>query len=271
MPRLDADLGRYGALLDPTRGIALADDARRLEDLGFPTLWLPGGPLESLDQVAEVIQATRAAKVATSIIPVDRFPAKGVAELYADHADRLVVGLGGAHGPKPLATLSAYFDELDDAVPQSARLLSALGPRMLDLARERAAGAIPVLVTPGYSEHARVRLGDDATLAVMQLVVVEPDPDTARTIARVPLGFLSQAPSYQAHLGRMGFTDEEVAGLDDRLVDALSPWGDAATVAARVAEHLPAGADHVIVSVTNPTPEDFADAAWTGLAAALAL
>lgn len=82
-------------------------------------------------------------------------------------------------------------------MPETARIMAALGPKMLDLARDRAAGAFPVLVTPGYTASARSRLGDDTTLAVEQLVVVETDPQRARAIARGPLGFLGKVPAYQ--------------------------------------------------------------------------
>jgi hypothetical protein len=47
----------------------------------------------------------------------------------------------------------------------------------------------------------------------------------------------------------MGFTDSEIAGLSDRLVDELVIWGDADTITARVSQHLHAGADHVVLHV----------------------
>ena len=136
----------------------------------------------------------------------------------------------------------------------TARVLAALGPRMLDLARERAAGAFPVLITPEYTSRARLRIGDDTTLAVEQLVVVETDAQRARATARGRLGFLGNLPAYQASFRRMGFTDEEIAERADRLDDALVPWGDADSVAAAISAQLRAGADHVAVSVTaDPT------------------
>ena len=96
---------------------------------------------------------------------------------------------------------------------------------MLDLARCRAAGAFPVLVTPDYTASARSVVGEDTTLGVEQLVVVGTDPRRARAVARGPLGFLGKVPAYQASFRRMGFTSEEIAQLSDRLVDALVPWG----------------------------------------------
>ena len=51
----------------------------------------------------------------------------------------------------------------------------------------------------------------------------------------------------------MGFTDDEIQRMDDRLVDAVVAWGDADAVAARVAAQRDAGADHVAVSVVTDT------------------
>ena len=125
---------------------------------------------------------------------------------------------------------------------------------MLDLAREHAAGALPVLVTPGYTAEARGRLGDDTTLAIEQLVVVDSDPGRARATARGPLGFLGRVPAYQANFRRMGFTDDETTQLADRLVDALVAWGDADSVSGHISRQLQSGADHVAISVTTGSP-----------------
>jgi len=263
------ELGTVGAVLSPGDGNASVDAAVELEELGYSTIWLTGGPLRSLSQIADVVRATKRARVASGIISVDRFGAAEVSALYADlqatHPGRFVVGLGGAHGPNPLQTLTAYLDRLEP-VPATARVMAALGPKMLDLARDRAAGAFPVLVTPDYTARARSRLGDDTTLAIEQLVVVETDPQKARAIARGPLGFLGNFPAYRASFRRMGFTDEEIAQLADRLVDALVPWGGADSVAAAVSGQLEAGADHVAISVTADASQAQFRTPWRQLA-----
>jgi probable F420-dependent oxidoreductase len=258
------DMGTVGALIPPGR----ADLATAADRAGYQTVWLPGGPLAGLDQVTEAAEATRHARVATAIVPVDRFDAASVARLYTDleaaHPGRFVLGLGGAHGPGPLATLGAYLDRLDEggAVPVERRLLAALGPRMLDLARARTSGALPVVVTPAYTAEARARLGDDVTLAVMQMAVLEPDPERARAAARAgSLGFLTQAPAYKANLARQGFADAEIDGLADRVVDALIAWGDADAVAAHARRQLDAGADHVIVALPDEEPGPWSEVA----------
>jgi len=272
------DLGTFGAVIGPGEGGEgeLLDAIAELDEMGYDTIWLSGGPVASLDQVAAAVRATKRARVATGILSVDRFPADDIAALYAEleaeHPGRFVVGLGGAHGPQPLPTLNAYLDRLDDdGVPKSRRLMAALGPRMLDLARNRSSAALPVLVTTGYTEQARARLTDDTTLAVEQILVLESDATTARSIARGPLGFLGTVPTYQANFRRMGFTDEEIEALADPLVDSLVCWGDDAAVAAHVRAHLEAGADHVAISPATDRPDVQPLAEWRRLAAALEL
>lgn len=238
-----------------------------VEELGYPTLWLSGGALPGLRTVVDLVRATSTLKIATGILSVDTYSPADVAATYAgieaEQPGRFLVGLGGAHGPRPLATLKSFLDQLDAvprqaAVSQEARILAALGPRMLELARDRTAGAYPVLVTPEYTAQARTILGDDRTLAVQQFAVVETDADRARAMAREPIAFLSKVPGYAANLARMGFSADEIDRLDDRLVDALTAWGDPSAIAARVAEHHEAGADHVSINVltgvTGPQP-----------------
>ncbi|HEV7654679.1 MAG TPA: hypothetical protein VGP36_08075 [Mycobacteriales bacterium] len=58
-------------------------------------------------------------------------------------------------------------------------------------------------------------------------------------------------PGYRTSFARMGFTDDEVTGLADRLVDALVAWGDVDAVAERIDAHRVAGADHVVLSILN--------------------
>jgi probable F420-dependent oxidoreductase len=265
------ELGRIGAVVNPDGDGRFVATAAELEGMGYETVWLTGGPLEDLDQVAAAVEGTTAVRIATGILSVDRFPVDDVATLYTDlearFPGRFVLGLGGAHGPRPFATLSAYLDRLDAVpVPASARLLAALGPRMLGLAAERSSGAFPVLVTPEYTADARARLGDGTTLAVDQLVAVEPDVERARAIARGPLGFLGNVPQYQASFRRLGFTDDEIATRADRLVDALIPGGDADAVARGVTAQLDAGADHVAVGSLGDEL-----AGWRALAGPLGL
>lgn len=247
------NFGPLGASISQV-GPEAQDAVQELEELGYDTVWLPGGQGNNLPQVNRLVRGTSRIKVATGIIPVEVVPAAEVAETYtalsASHLGRFVPGLGGAHGAKPMATMNAYLDELDPAVPASARVLSALGPNMLRLARDRASGAYPFLVTPDYVASARELVGQRAQLAVLMNVVAEADPARAREAVRGgSLKFLAGVPGYAANFRRMGFTESDVAELSDRLIDGVTVWGDLDQVVWRLTEYRTAGADQVVVQL----------------------
>jgi probable F420-dependent oxidoreductase len=174
---------------------------------------------------------------------------------------------------RPLAAMAAYLDALDTAkppVPAGARVLAALGPKMLTLARERAAGAHPYLTTPEHTQRARTILGADRVLAPEQRVILETDRATAREIGRQHLAPYLQLPNYTNNLRRLGFTDDDLAGAgSDRLVDTLVTWGDEDTIARRVREHHDAGANHVCIQALTGDQDTFPREAWRRLAPAL--
>ena len=247
------------------------DAARAAEELGYPTIWLSGGALPGLQTIVDLIGATTSIKFASGILSVDKYSAADVSTTYAametSAPGRFTVGLGGAHGSKPLATLNAFLDEVD--VPLERRMLAALGPRMLELARDRSAGAYPFLITSAYSAEARKVLGPDKLLSVDHIVVLEPDADRARALARDTISFFPRLPAYAASLERQGFSAEDQAEVPDHMVDALAAWGTPADIKAKLTEHLDGGADHVAVNVitgvTGPQPIE----QWRALAPTL--
>jgi probable F420-dependent oxidoreductase len=228
----------------------VTDEARHAEHLGFATLWRSG----NLPMLEAAVRATETVPVATGIIGVSAVPATEVIATYTalqrDHPGRFIVGLGGAHDAHPLATLSAYLDELDSAgVPAGSRILAALGPRMLALARDRADGAYPFLVTPSYISAARDVLGRDRLLAVLVMVIPTIDREQARRAAAEPLGFLTKVGGYRRNLTRLGFTATDIDSVSDRLLDGITAWGDLDSIAARVTELREAGADQVVLRI----------------------
>jgi probable F420-dependent oxidoreductase len=205
------------------------------------------------------VRATTNIPVATGIIPVDSVPAADVIATYRalqrDHPGRFIVGLGGAHGSRPLATLNAYLDALDAAgVPADSRVLAALGPNMLALARDRAGGAYPYLVTPSYVTDARAALGADRMLAVL-LMVMPTDREAARRAVAQPLDFLTKVGGYRRNLLRQGFSESDIDDVSDRLLDGITAWGELGAIAARVAEYRAAGADQVVLRILGADDE----------------
>lgn len=281
------DLGRVGiwspALRadDAGRRSETADAARTIEELGYGTVWLGGSP--GIAHALPLLAATTRLTVATGILSIwDHQPgdvARETARANAAHGGRFLLGLGVSHGARPrppYTAMTEYLTALDEApepVPAGQRVLAALGPRMLRLARDRAAGAHPYFVTADYVARARAALGPDALLAPELKAVLDPDPERGRTIARGYLATYLALPNYTNNLRRLGFTQADFAdGGSDRLIDATVAIGEPAAVAERVRGFLAAGADHVAVQVV--TGEDRALAvpldAYRALAAELA-
>jgi probable F420-dependent oxidoreductase len=257
-------MGAQRLLRSATTGIAVdiradgshRDTAAELERLGYHTLWIPGGQLDRLDRVAELLAATDSIQVATGIVPLGVHAPPDVAATYAEvterYPGRFVLGLGGPQQPGSLAVLDDQLTELDTrGVLARDRLLAALGPRKVAIARRRTAGAIVLLVTPAFTAQVRSELGADSILVADQFVVVDTDADRARAAARRPLAFLSTVGGYRAALRRMGFTDADIDQASDRLVDAVSVWGDVDDIAERVAAQRAAGADQVVLSLLS--------------------
>jgi probable F420-dependent oxidoreductase len=249
-------VGRFGVWY---RGTPDAELVRTLERLGYETLWLGGSPAGDLRVAEDLLDATTSLVLATGIVNVWKSDphevAASVARVQQRHPGRFVLGVGIGHREatsgyrSPVETLSAYVDALlADGVPAGWLVLAALGPRVLRLAAERTAGAHPYLVTPEHTKRAREILGEGKLLAPEQKVVVDPDPERARTVARAQLAYYLGLSNYTANLRRLGFSDADLAdGGSDALVDALIAHGSPDDVAARLAEHLDAGADHVAV------------------------
>jgi probable F420-dependent oxidoreductase len=232
------------------------DFAAELEQLGFGSLWLGGSPGEDLGIVETILDATGRLTVATGIVNVWKDEPESIARAYsrieAKHPGRFLLGIGASHKlyntqyEKPYEKLVSYLDALDAAgVPASGRALAALGPRVLKLSADRAAGAHPYLTTPEHTAEARAVLGPDRLLAPEIAVVLDPDRDAARAIARQYLRAYLELPNYTNNFKRLGFTGADFLNDgSDRLIDALIPFGVDATMA-KVADHLAAGADNV--------------------------
>ncbi|WP_086731348.1 LLM class F420-dependent oxidoreductase [Streptomyces carpinensis] len=284
---LKETVGRYGVWSvglrseDPARRGDIAEAAAELQELGYGTAWLGGS--SSAANAAPLLEATSTLAVGTSIQSIWQHDAEasaaGFTELEAAHPGRFVLGLGVSHAKlaeqyqRPYSALVAYLDALDAAgVPAGRRVLAALGPRTLRLARDRAAGAVPYLVTPEHTARAREILGEAPLLAPEFKVVLDEDPVRARATARDYLAMYLELPNYTNNFLRLGFTEDDVLhGGSDRLVDAVFAWGDDARIRDRVEEFHAAGADHVAVQVVTGTGDrdELPRAEWRRLASLL--
>ncbi len=277
------ELGRVG-IWSGQLGRMPAASAREtigaIEALGFRAVWYPESVAkESMSLAAMLLAASTEVVVASGIANIwARDPAamiNGARTLADAFPGRFLLGVGVSHAPnaarrgheyrRPLATMRAYLDGMDDAPylgPQPPEppeiVLAALGPRMLALAAERTQGAHPYFVPVEHTSFARAQLGPEPLLAPEQGVVLSADPGEARSIAREHARTYLALDNYRNNLQRLGWSDADVAGDgSDELIDAVIAWGDVANIQARVAAHLAAGADHVCVQVLNGPPDRF--------------
>jgi probable F420-dependent oxidoreductase len=290
------DIGRIGiwtGVLDAVPSAEAQRLAGRIEELGFPTLWIP----ETIGRDPFVTATLLLSATANLTI------ATGIANIYARDAltmantqrsleeafpGRFLLGLGVSHQhlvdrvrhhdySKPYSRMVAYLEEMDSALfmavgptERPPTVLAALGPKMLRLAGEKASGAHPYFVPVEHTAQAREILGPDAILAPEQMVVLETDRTKAMEIARAGMAIYLRAPNYVNNLKRFGFTDEDVAdGGSERLVDAIVATGDVDAAQARVQAHFDAGASHVCVQVLSGDFTTVPERAWADLAEAL--
>jgi probable F420-dependent oxidoreductase len=286
-------IGIWTAGLDAFPAAQAQEAAAELEALGFGALWF-GEALgrESLTNAGLLLAGTKRIVIATGITniygrdPVTTAAAqKTLAEAYPN---RFLLGLGVSHIPlveklrghsydKPIPTMRAYLDAMDQAPYQAVpppskppRVLAALGPKMLQLSAERADGAHPYNTTPKHTAQARELLGTGPYLCPEQAVILETDPTKAREIARKFLAIYLTLPNYTNNWLRLGFAESDFSnGGSDRLIDAVIAWGDLKTVMNRIHEHHSAGADHVCLQVLTADPKTVPLREYRELAAAI--
>ena len=284
MAQREMQLGAFGVWnfqLDILPASSMQETAAELEELGYGALWF-GEAIgrEALTKAGLLLAGTKRIVIATGIAniygrdPVTMSAAqKTLAEAYPN---RFLLGLGVSHIPlveklrghqydKPVPTMRAYLDAMDQApyqaVPPASRpprVLAALGPIMLKLSAERAEGAHPYNTTPQHTAQARELLRPGPLLCPEQAVVLEKDPAKARAIARKFLAIYLGLPNYTNNWLRLGFQESDFSnGGSDKLIDAVIAWGDLKTVVNRIREHHSAGADHVCIQVLTADPKTF--------------
>jgi probable F420-dependent oxidoreductase len=128
-----------------------------------------------------------------------------------------------------LSTTLVFAAEADE--PSPSVLIAALGPRMLEAARELADGSHPYQVTQAQTAEVRAALGLDKTVAVEMGAVLTSDRETALRRAHARLDIYTGLPNYRNNWLQGGFDETDlVRGGSDRLAEALVAWGDEAVI-----------------------------------------
>jgi probable F420-dependent oxidoreductase len=236
-----------------------------IEALGYGAIWAGGSPPAELEWVDPILEVTDNLALATGIVNIWTAAAGPVADSFhrieKAYPGRFLLGIGVGHPEahteykKPYDALSDYLTELDQhGVPTDRVVVAALGPQVLKLSARRSAGAHPYLTTPEHTAQARELIGPAAFLAPEHKVVLTTDAEKARATGRKALEIYLNLANYLNNWKRLGFTDADVAKPgSDALVDAVIAYGTTDAIAARLTEHLTAGADHVPVQVLAGT------------------
>ncbi|PZS28903.1 MAG: LLM class F420-dependent oxidoreductase [Pseudonocardiales bacterium] len=282
------DLGQFGVYtfdFEFQPAVHMRESIQELETQGWRAFWIPELlGREALTHAGYLLSCTEQMHIVNGITQIWSREARwtyGAGLLLADaYPGRHVLGLGlgdARPGIKPMAAMNAYLDEMDaletpNPTPTTPmrRILAAYGPKMLALARDRAAGATCYHVNVAHTAQAREILGPDAFLGVEHAVLFESDPDEARATAREHLQpYLTQEYNV-AKFRRLGYSEEEIAnGGSDRIVDDLVFWGDRDTIVEKLQGHVKAGADHVAVQVIGIEPGLSSMSHWHALGEAL--
>ena len=259
-------LGKFGVFGHYSQWQQLSpQQLKDIEALGYGAIWAGGSPPAELEWIDPILEVTDNLALATGIVNIWTAAAGPVADSFhrieKAYPGRFLLGIGVGHPEahteykKPYDALSDYLTELDQhGVPKDRVVVAALGPQVLKLSARRSAGAHPYLTTPEHTAQARELIGPDAFLAPEHKVVLTTDAEKARATGRKALEIYLNLANYLNSWKRLGFTDEDVAKPgSDRLVDAVVAYGTPDEIAARLKEHISAGADHVPVQVlTGP-------------------
>ena len=289
LEKLRRTVGLWTMTLDAKDPGESADIASEIESMGYSALWTPEAyGRESFTNAGLLLADTTSLVVATGIANIWARDAVASANatktLTAAYDSRFVLGLGVSHEPlvtgmrghayeTPYVAMREYLLAMDQSYmlaaegsTRSARVIAALGPKMLELAAALTDGAHPYLVTPAHTAQARSLLGDKF-LGVEQAVVLGQDREESLRRAHEHLEFYTGLPNYRNSWLRQGFREDDlVRGGSERLCDALVAQGDEASVLARVREHLDAGADHVCLQVLGSDVSQVPLEEWRRLA-----
>jgi len=284
--------GKLGVwyFLDGLPAPEAAKTAKRIEELGYGTLWIPETVgRHPLVHASWLLANTDKLNIATGIANIyHREPGVALAAqmtLAEQSDDRFLLGMGVSHKPlvegvrgleygPPVATMRKYLEGMASAPynafkPPAAppTVIAALGPKMLELAAEKCAGAHPYFTSPEHTAMARKILGPDKWLCVEQKVILETDPAKARELARPVAQIYTGLPNYRNNWLRMGLEESDFEnGGSDKFIDTTFAWGDVDKIKARIQEHFDAGASHVCIQPVNPNGQ-FGDLHWEALEA----
>ncbi len=269
-------LGIFAGSLSGQPATVQREVAVEMERLGFGTLWYGESVgREAFVQAAIYLSATSSLVVASGIANIwARDPmamASGARAISEAWPNRFILGIGVSHAPsvamrghdyaRPFSAMRDYLDRMGQAPwrgPEAQMppiVLAALGPRMVQLAAERTAGAYPYFTTAEHIRQVREQVGLEPFLVSDMPVVLAAGRQEARAIGDAHTGRYLRLDNYRNNLLRIGWSEAELEPPgSDALFDAVVAWGDVAAIRERVNGLLSAGADQVALNLVTKDP-----------------
>ena len=284
---MDDAVSAYGVIVnvDGYAPDALVAHIRRIEDLGFESVWITDMFGRDVYLTAGYLLAnTERIKVGSGIAPIygrdataSAQAARTLDELYAG---RFIHGLGLSHATmaearghtweEPIAKATTYVTEVREGAllrpPLAARevpvYLAAHGPKMLAGPARVADGVLTYMQTPQACTDVRAAVGPDAIINLMMPCCLTTDAEIGRRMGRNALRIYLSLPAYQRLWRRAGFTPSDwTDGGSDELVDTYMNWGDRESITARMRQCLDNGITNIIVSAA-PSRRGDPDSVW---------
>ncbi|HEV2217571.1 MAG TPA: LLM class flavin-dependent oxidoreductase [Candidatus Dormibacteraeota bacterium] len=267
--------------------------AKEAERLGYDSVWVTQMPdaRDAAVVLAAYAEATQWVRFGTGVLPIyTRHPtamAQMAASLDELSAGRFILGIGVSHratvdgmwGLKlehPADAMREYLSIVRASLADGSAnvdgsffsahwaysgprrsslpiMISALSPRMLELAGELADGVVLWMCGPSYIRDVvvpRVRAGREKagkSLEGFEVVAavqtsLSTNPDGARGVFRQVVERYSNLPFYRKVMDASGYAEELAAGkVSDAMIDDLSALGDEAQIKHSLARFRDAG------------------------------
>ena len=257
-----------------TNGNDLVKNVKKLEELGYEELWLPEiFGREPFATAGYLLAQTSKIKVSSGIANVyahDADSAAQAANTLCEFSDgRFTLGLGVSHPilvePRghtwemPVPKMKKYLDRIAEAPILSPKasvkapvIIAGHGPGLQKISAEKADGLFLFLQTTETVKQARSIIGPRKLLPVAVRCVLDPNPESARALARRACAFYISRPPYHKVWASVGFNESDWKdGGSDRLIDAICAWGDAETIKKKLQIYVDAGATQIVVYPCN--------------------
>ncbi len=242
--------------------------AKRVDSLGYESLWLPElftrDPFAAAGYLLAETQNIMLASGIANIYARDAAATVSAASTLAELSDgRFILGLGvsnaglnqrrGHSWQNPITKLNEYLDAMAEVKLTGPQVhvpvhVAAHGPKMLAAVAAKADGANTYLMPAEHVRIARSALGDQAELNTMMFCLLDENPTSARATARKSIAYYVGLDYYHRAWRGLGYDDTDFAdGGSDKLVDDIIAWGSLDSIRDRIQQQFNHGATRVVI------------------------